>query len=407
MDLMFRAISDEEFPAYHRAASRGFGEHPREEDVEETRKIFEFNRSLAALDGDDIVGTAAAITKEMTVPGGVAVPTAAVTYVAVQPTHRRRGILTELMRRQLEDIHQRGEPLAALWASESSIYGRFGYGPAIECEHGTIARDRSAYATPLESEGRVVFVERERVREMAPQVWERVRLERPGMMSRSDARWDSWMRDPEHSRDGATARFCVVYEREGRVDGYVIYRIKHNGEASFPGSKLIVNELVTATDAAHAALWRFCLDVDLIAEVESSNRPLDDPLRWRLADPRQLRRTPHDALWLRLANIPRALEARRYSHEGRLVLQVRDDFCPWNEGTYVLDGGPQGATCAPTDDGPDLALAAADLAAVYMGGARPSTLARAGRVEERTAGALARSDAMFASEPMPWCPEDF
>jgi predicted acetyltransferase len=118
--------------------------------------------------------------------------------VAVQPTHRRRGILTGLMRRQLEDIHERGEPLAALWASESVIYGRFGYGPAIECEHGTINRDRSAYATPLESEGRVAFVERERIREMAPQVWERVRPERPGMMSRSDARWDSWLRDPDH-----------------------------------------------------------------------------------------------------------------------------------------------------------------------------------------------------------------
>ena len=191
----------------------------------------------------------------------------------------------------------------------------------------------------------------------------------------------------------------LAYESDGRVDGYVRYRTKDG--------TLIVMELMSVTDAAHAALWRFSFDVDLMASTEAWARPVDDPLPWMLADPRRLKRTPMDGLWVRLVDVPGALSGRTYSVSGRVVLGVRDSFCAWNEGRYELEGGPEGARCRPTDAEPDVELSAADLAATYLGAVSFTTMSHAGRVEERTAGALRLADAMFATELKPWCPFSF
>ena len=408
MTIEYRPITEDEYPAFLRAEGRGFLRHVGDDQqARNRRKMFELDRGLAAFDGKSIAGTTSAYTLRMTVPGAPDVPTAGVTDVTVQATHRRRGILTELTSRQLRDVHDRGEPLAALWTSETLIYGRFGYGMAFQQEFWKIDRRHTAYERPHTSDGRVAFVDTEEARALAPAVWDRVRSERPGMVTRNDAFWDGRFRDPEHHRSGATAYFCAVCERQDRVDGYVLYRIRDKWDDGFPAATLIVSELVAATDDAHAALWRLCFDIDLVGTIEAHNRPVDDPLPWRLADPRRLRRSLYDAIWLRIVDVGDALRARRYAHEGRVVLEVKDAFCPWNEGRYALEGDPDGAECRPTDTDPDIVLTAGGLAAVYMGAAPFLTLARAGRIEARNDGALRMADDMFAWHIAPWCPEMF
>jgi predicted acetyltransferase len=192
------------------------------------------------------------------------------------------------------------------------------------------------------------------------------------------------------------------------VDGFVSYRVAGKWEDGFPTGSLLINDLFTTTPDAYSALWHYCLNVDLVTVVRAPNRSLDEPLRWLLADPRRLRVTrQHDFLWVRLLDVPRALAARRYMAADHLVLEVADAFCPANGGRYALEGGPDGAVCRATSAAADLRLGAEELGAVYLGGARFSTLARAGRVVEARPGALRRADALFAAEPLPWCATDF
>ena len=177
--------------------------------------------------------------------------------------------------------------------------------------------------------------------------------------------------------------------------------------ASGPNGALRLEMLVAATAEAYAALWRHVLDVDLMARVSAEMRPVDEPLRFLLADSRRPKTRIEDGLWLRLVDVAAALRGRRYAIEGRLGLRVRDAFCPWNDGQVELVGGPQGADCKALNGTPDLALSAADLAAVYLGGTRWHTLAEAGRVQELRPGAIARADLMFATDRAPWCPSHF
>ena len=398
MDLEMRPIKDEEYEAWYRAFVVGFGGHPSEADLSQMRKALEIERSLAVFDDGEIVGTAHAFSFEMTVPGGI-LPAAGVSHVAVLATHRRRGILTALIERQMQDFHQRGEPLAALFASESIIYGRFGYGIGSLREDWSIDRQHTAFARRYEQHGRMVFVKPDETRERFPEVYRRATVGRPGAIQRPGFVWDQILLDREDQRGGASGYFHAVYERDGRVDGYVTYRIKDR--------TLLVTELMAVSDEAHAALWRFCFDVDLMSSTEARKRPVEDPLWWMLADPRRLQRTQHDGAWLRLVDVPAALAGRSYAQSGRLVIGVRDPFCSWNEGCFALEGGPEGSECEPSSDSPELELSAADLAAAYLGTVRFSTLAHAGRVQERVPGALLRADAMFAAQLQPWFPHTF
>lgn len=410
MNLEIRPHTEKEYPEFRAAVSRGFGYHPRPEPVELTllNKRYERDRSLAVFDDGQIVGTATIFSFEMTVPGGAAMPVAGVTMVTVAATHRRRGILRQIMGRQLHDIRERGEPGAVLWASESPIYGRFGYGLAMQHEKLSIDRRYAQFAHAPPAPGRVRWVTEKEARKIFPKVWDQARSRRPGMMARGQPWWDNQFHDPEWRRwGGGGPYFFAAYEEEGRPDGYVMYRIKREWVDMTEANVLMVAELVTATDAAYAALWRFCLNVDLTGAVEAWNRPLEEPLSWMLADPRRLRRTPYDAIWLRLVDIPAALSKRTYPVQGRLVFEVRDDFCPWAAGRFKLEGGPEGAECRAANSKPDIVLGTAELAAIYMGGHRLTPIARAGRAEERTSGALTRADAMFAADVAPWCPQGF
>jgi predicted acetyltransferase len=407
MDVEIRATSSEEFPAFARGVGRAFSEHPAQEEIDAWQMVHEPKRSLAAFEGAEIVGTAGAFTMTLSIPGG-ALPMAGVTAVGVASTHRRRGILTAMMRRQLGDVRDLGEPLAGLWASEGPIYQRFGYGLASFACSIKIERSRTQFYWPIDGVGRLRLVEKEDALKVLPAVYERVQLGQPGMLGRDQTWWEHLLIDLKDWRDGASALFFAVHETKEGPDGYVQYRVKHPPWSEAGAVTVLrVRELVAATPQAYAALWRYCFDVDLIGRIEAWPRPVDEPLIYMLADPRWLNFEIGDGLWLRLVDVPGSLAARRYAQDGSVVFEVQDAFCPWNEGRYLLEGGPEGAECSPTDREPDLVVHAADLGAAYLGGGSFSTLARAGRVVEATPGSLARADRMFIWGPKPWCPQVF
>ena len=358
-------------------------------------------------DGRQVVGTAGIFSYQMAVPGGESLACGGVTRVGVAATHRRRGLLTAMMRRQIDDMHERGEPLAALYASEAPIYGRFGYGLATYMAEIEIQRSQATFLKARSSRGRVVMVDVAAAVDAFTQVWSQVQPTQPGMLTLDARWWRNQLADLETSRQGFSPHYRVVYEVEGKLAGFALYRIKMDWDATGPIGVLRVGHLIAATADAYAALWRYLLEVDLIARVTAEARPVDEPLRFLLADSRQPKTGIDDGIWLRLVDVPAALAGRRYATQGRLVLRVRDAFAPWNDGHYELNGGPTDAVCERCTDDPDLELSAADLAAVYLGGNRFHTLHQAGRMQELHRGAVARADAMFASDRTPWCPSHF
>ena len=393
--------------AFYEAGELAFGERPRDEDFAPWQTLFEADRAIGAYDGDRLVGTAGIFSFDFTVPGGV-LPTAGVTIVGVHPTHRRRGILREMMRAQLDAIHDRGEPLAILWASEGSIYQRFGYGLGSLRMGAKIARDRSAFRRPHSPAGTMRFVEVDEATRLFAPIYDAVRETRPGFFARSPAYWDTeFFRDPEHWRRGASAAWHVVHETAGVADGYARYRIREEWDDSGPKSSVVLVELMATNPAAHLDVWRYLLDIDLTATLDAWNLAPDDPILFTVAEPRRLGMTLGDALWVRVVDVPSALAGRRYRSDGRLVIEVEDEFCEWNDARWSLaveDGVPfvEAATSAA-----DLACDITDLGAAYLGGFTFAQLADAGRVRELEPGAIARADALFRTDRVPWCPKVF
>lgn len=408
-DVDLRPIELAELPGFYRALSETFGEDPRDDDREHFAETFEADRSIAAFEGGQVVATAGAYSLEMTLPGGPR-PVAGVTIVGVLPTHRRRGLLTDMMRHQLTELHERQlEPVAALWASEGVIYGRFGYGVAARQVGMTAdrARVRLRPGTPVGS-GRVLLASPEQARPHEMAVYEQVRRSSVGLLARSDIWWNRILWDPEHVRGGATVRRHALYtEQDGSVSGFVTYRFKDEWTPAANNSEVRIADVFALNPEAYAALWGFLAGLDLYPKLRKDRAPLDDPIQHLLADVRAFRPAVYDSLWVRLADVGRALAGRAYSTPVDVVLEVADDFCPWNAGRWRLSGDESGATCEPTTDPADLVLTAAELGAVHLGGPTLVGLAAAGRVEERTAGALRAASRAFAGERQPWCPEVF
>ncbi len=406
MDAEIRTLREDELEAVLRANAAWFGEGFSLPGVQAERPTIEPNRYFVALDGGQIVAGAGAATFQLTVPGGATVPCAGLTAVGTLPTHRRRGLGTALMKRQLEHAREHGDPVSYLWASEAIIYQRFGFGLGAWAGAFRIRREATGFLRDVRTHGRLRLVERDEAIKLIPDVYERVRLARPGAIDRSPA-WLEYRfhHHDEHHRDKETSpRFFAIYETASGVDGYVTYTIKDLWEHGGPKQELEVDELVAATDEAYAALWRYCFDVDLVRTVTGWKRPVDEPLLQMLVEPRALNFRLRDGTWVRLVDVAAALEARRYSHEGRAVLELDDEFAPWNDGTYELDGGPEGATCRPSSAEPDVSMRVEDLAAAYLGAVSFRALASAGRIVERKPGALRTADAMFSSTVAPWCP---
>jgi predicted acetyltransferase len=377
----------------------GFSEQPIDEALALWEDTLEWDRAIAAYDGDRIVGNAAALSFDLTVPGGI-VPTAGVTTVGVQPTHRRRGLLRRMMQLQLEDVHRRGEPLAALWASEGGIYQRFGYGLATLRAGVKVERHRNAFRRLHAFSGSLRLVGEDEARTAFPPVYEAIQPTRPGFYSLTSAMWNSEVFFfPEQWRRGRSAPFNVLHEVDGEVDGYARYAIREGEQ-----SEVSVLDMMAATPAAQLDLWRYLLDIDLMARVEWWNLAVDDPLLLAVAEPRKLEMSIGDALWLRIVDLPPALAARRYRSDGGVVLEVADEVCPWNAGRWALrvEGGTP--VVEPSSGAPDLACDVTDLAAAYLGAFSFAQLAAAARVREVAPGGIARADALFRTDRAPWCP---
>lgn len=385
------------------AIGQYFGMEPTEERMERFSKNLPIERMHAALENGTIVGGAGAFPFELTVPGAV-VPTAGVTVVGTFPTHRRRGVLRAMMRAQLDDVHERGEPLALLWASEDTIYGRFGYGMASQCAEVSIPRQHSAFARPLEREGTLRIVDAEEALKLFPRVWDAVRRKTPGMLARSRSWWEfRILFEVPGSGEGAGPKRFVVLERDGRPEGYAIYRHNTKWTEGTADSDLQVVEAIALDGRPTAEVWRFLLDVDWAVRTTASLLPVDHALWWLLASPRYMKPRVGDGLWVRLVDVGEALSARSYATDGAVVFDVIDQFCPWNAGRWRLSGGKAKRTTADAQ----LRLDVSALGCAYLGAFSFSGLVRGGRVEELRRGAAARADAMFAAERAPWCPEIF
>ena len=399
--MEFRTIREDEFDAFELALSNAFGDvEPAEHDVASDRLSIEFDRTFAAFDDGKIVGCAALYTFSSVTPGGGTVGTAGVTWVGVLPTHRRRGILTELMRRMLDQAAERDEPIATLLASEGQIYGKFGFGLAVPGLSFDVALDRVRWAPGTRSEGRTRLMTHEEARPHMQAVYERFASSRPGAVLPTDRQY-SWIFSGIAKPD--EKELVAVHEDEhGVPDAYALYRIKHRWPRGLPSNTLTVHQLVACTPEASASIWRFLFDIDLVSRVKTWGLALDDPLTWQMAEPRALRATFDDILYVRPIDVAAALSARGYLEDGRLVIEVRDDFRPANAGTYelIVEGGK--GSCSPTEAGPEIACTVHVVGGTYLGGVSWGTLARAGRLEERVQGAIARADAMFRSDIAPW-----
>ena len=383
----------DDWPAISKLLSQVFHhrDDPVARDVEGS--VFEPERSLVADDGG-VVGHAAAYTRDLTVPGGV-LPAAHVTLVGVAPTHRRRGLLTRMMHRQLHEISAAGrEPIAVLWASEGKIYPRYGYGQAahrIELRVATL-EVRPPAAT---SGGRIRLVEPLDATEHFAKVYESLRPERPGWSARDDRWWRFVLADVPSRRNGGTELRAAVHETADGPTGYAVWRTEAAWAAGGPACVVRVRELVAADPQAYATLWRFLLSIDLVRTVTFDFATSDEPLVHLVDEPRRLGGVLTDSLWLRLVDLPRALAARRYAAPVDVVLEVTDPLLETNSGRWRLTGGPDGATCTHTDAPADLSCTVLELGAAYLGGTSLATLAAAGRVQELRPGALARTAIAF------------
>lgn len=354
--------------------------------------------SLAARDAGRIVGTTTVLDLRMTLPGAVPVDCAGVTTVAVLPTHRRRGVLTSLMRRQLDDLHAEGRTWAALYASESTIYGRFGYGPATRSITARIDRPWTTMRRPV-TQGDVELLTPDEALERVPAVYADVAGDVPGMMAQPDAMWRhllTW--DPAGERGGLSERFIVAIGDRA----YATYRVSDDWSDSGPDSTLRVEQCMATDIEAHRQLWAFLFGIDLVQHVRIRRLPVDTPLPWWLAEHRRLHRTMGDPLHVRLIEVGAALSQRATTADTGVVLDVTDPFCPWNTRRWSLEGDGARLRCAPSTAAAAVALDVRDLASASLGGHAPTELYRAGLIDEHTPGAVQRLTALLASERVPY-----
>lgn len=393
--MELRTLTPDELRPAFLLLEHAFGTTPHEDDVAVELAVADPARTYGAFDGQDLVATAGSFAFEMAVPGAV-LPVAGVTWVAVRSTARRQGVLTALMGRQLSDLHDEGTAVAALWASEPGIYGRFGYGPAAWVLALQVPRGAALLADVPRGGLRLVEPTAAALRP----VYDAVAAVTPGFPARDDAWWAYRLHDPERRRDGGTPLQCLLTD-----GGYALYSVVGRWADALPQGTVQVRELVAVDAAARARLWRALLDEDLTTAVHAWAVAPDDPLVLDLlADPRAARPRLRDALHVRLVDLPAALAGRRYAADVDVVLEVEDRQCPWNTGRWRLSGGRSGAACAATTADPDLVLTPADLGAAYLGG----TPLRGRRVVERTPGALAAlSTALGPTGAGPWCPQVF
>lgn len=410
MTTELRVLRPGEWDDWFEAVELAFGgvaASPEERELD--RAVTEPDRSLAVCDGDQYVGTATAFSFRLSVPGGAVVPAAGVSMVSVATTHRRRGILTAMMRRQLDDVRAGDEPLALLTASEPAIYGRFGYGAATQQLSAEIDTARVRLAVPPGTDDvRLRFAKPVDARDVCEALYAQQVAVRPGMLARRP-HWEGVpLLDPVSEREGASPLRCVLADLDGETVGYARFHVKPEWDAAGAKGTVVLRDLEAVDPAAYAALWRFLFDIDLTSRIRARNRPVDDPWQHLVSDIRRCDVRLRDSLYVRLVDVGAALEARTYQAPVDVVFEVADAFCPWNEGRWRLrcdDKG--GASCKRTDEAADLALSVRELGAAYLGGVSLAALAGAGRVRELRPGALGEASVAFGAAVAPFLPHGF
>lgn len=397
--------ADDAFALILKVDLSAFDETAPAEAMDNIRARLELDRSLIAWDGTEAVGCSSVFSFVLSVPGG-SLPVGGVTWVGVKPSHRRQGAMRGLLDLTHTTMYQAGrEPVAALWASQPGIYGRFGYGLASQCLSVVVQRAQGSLSrAPHDPTLRLRMIEPALDRADTQAVYDTVRALRPGMPTLTADWHTGTVLDPKDERDGAGPLWTVVVESAEGVRGYARYAFKHDWSSGYADGTVMVRQIMATDPAAEAALWRFLIDFDLSGRVDAWNLPSDCPLPWWLDEPRHNKRQPHDQLYVRLIDVASALSGRGYASPVDVVVQLDDVHCPWNAGRWRLSADPDGATCTKTSDEPDLTMDVAMLGAAYLGGTTLDSLGAAGWVEERTPGALQVTSTAFSHRRAPWSP---
>lgn len=381
-----------------------FGQsEPSADAIKHFAHVLEVQRVHGAWDGDKVVGGSGAFAFDLTVPGGQ-VKAAGVTVVGVLPTHRRRGILRAMMRSLIDAARARGEPVAVLWPSDDAIYGRFGFGMASQAAEIDMPREHAAPFARIDVDAQARLVPLAAAEPLVAPIYESVARATPGMFMRTSLWWqDRILTDNDWKRRGGGHLQCAVLDLDGKPAAYALYRVNSWSEHGSPTGNVFVVEAIGLSPEATFAVWRFLLSIDLTARVKANFLPVDHPLLLTLAQPRRLNFLVREGIWVRPIEVGAALAARSYAAGEAVVIEVLDEFCPWNAGRWRIARSGIEKTAADAD----LACDVSTLGCAYLGGFTWAELARALRVKELRADGLARADALFRSDRAPWCPELF
>ncbi len=399
---------DDSLRAYLAPIATAFGEALEPAEFDSERHIWEIDRTIGAIDGERWVGGAAAYSYRLTVPGRREVGAAGITGIGVSPDYTRRGILTRMMRWLLDQAAERGEPVAVLHASEGAIYPHFGFGLASLQGTFDIDRNHFRFIRPAEPLGRVRLVDVDEAMAIIPAIYDEVRYAIPGAVSRSAEKWRYQMLPDggfHHGKLGLKHR--AVLEEDGQPRGYALYRVKAEWDERGPRHEVTVMEVMGLDPAADRALWEWLAGIDLVGRIKGWRTPVPHPLFLQLEDVRRLGFVVGDGIWLRIIDLPAALEGRSYQGSGTVTLEVTDDFVPANAGRWRIEATGGEASVTPTRDAPDLAIDTSTLASAYLGGFTFAMLAAAGRVGECRDGAIECADRLFASNVVAWCSTPF
>jgi predicted acetyltransferase len=358
----------------------------------------EFRDRFAARDGGQIVGTAVTEDFSLSVPYASAVPCSGVTGVTVQPTHRRRGVMSSLIRHQIDDFHAHGDAWAALYASEAAIYGRFGFGVASRSRAYRIDGPWKRFVEPVPP-ATIERLDVAQACERIPRIIRAVHEAVPGMLARPDGEWRRRLEwDPESEREGMSARQIVAIGDRA----WASYRTKPAWRGKTPDVSLNVEDCMATDPETHRQMWAYLLGIDLVEHVTAGMVAIDDPLPWWLVERHRLGITEDEPFYVRLIGVGGALSQRGTNGNGEVVLDVRDALCPWNAQRWRLEGDGKALCCTATDAAAGVALDVRELASLSLGGTSASELAGAGLIDEHHAGAVRNLDALLASDRAPW-----
>ena len=408
-EITLRSPAPDEMRAFMQPIADAFSGEMSQLEFESERQLLEPERCVSAFDGDERVGSSAAYTFRLTVPGGE-VGAAGITGVGVRPDHRRRGILRRMMTWLHDDALRRGEPVAVLGASEAAIYQRFGYGQGTTQSTFTTDPVRIQFREPLppDPSRRIRMVGEDEAMRLFPAVYDATRRDIPGAVDRSELKWRlNIVGDADWMRHGGGPKWRAVLEVGGEPRGFAIYRVNPDWGPTGPASSLRALEVLGLDPVAEQAMWEWLFAMDLIGTITAWRCPVPNPLQQWLLEPRRLALTVGDGMWLRILDLPAALSARTYVGDGRLVLDVADALIDSNAGRWELAVKGGVGTVTRTTAAADLELDVAALASTYLGAYRFGDLATANRVRECQPGSLQTADVLFTPSRSPWASTPF